>query len=100
MIAALLHLEVGADAGRRRLASGAADHLAFESIEPAAEGDDVDGRHRRHPASSAASKLPSKARVAGPVINTCPSSRQRMSRSPPSSATIAWRPVSPRRWAA
>src|SRR5207237_1275438 len=77
-----------------------ADDIAFESVEAAAEADDLDRGHRPAPARSAGSNVPSKASAAGPVMMTWPSSRQFMSRAPPSSMTLARRPVRLRRDAA
>ena len=82
---------------------GAANDLGFERVQPAAEGDDLGSPSmpRLSAASSrAGSNAPSKLSAAGPVMITCPSSRQQMSRLPPSSSTAARRSASPRRCAA
>src|SRR5215469_10635876 len=78
------------------------NQLGFECIQPAAEGDDPCLRHDcdQLPAMSSPSKAPSKLSATGPVMITCPSSRQVMSSIPPSSSTAECRPVSPLRCAA
>src|SRR5580700_3705941 len=83
-----------------RLAGGKTNDVALEGVEPAAERDDLDALHAAQPTNDVGSKRPSYASVAGPVIITCPSCRQRISSSPPSSASLACRRVSPRRLAA
>ena len=66
--------------GQARRRARAADHLALEGVQPAAEGDDLDARHRHELTpireSSGVEARPRRLSAAGPVMMTWPSSRQ------------------------
>src|SRR5215472_13982553 len=79
----------------------AADHLRLISVEPAAEGDDVDAHWVALMSNSAGSNLPSYSYATGPVISTWSSrARHSIRSSPPGNVTVTVRPVRPRRTAA
>src|SRR6478735_2956856 len=71
----------------------AGDHLGFEGVETAAEGEDVDAHFSQATlANSAGSKRPSYSKSAVPVISTWSScSRHSIASLPPGSVISTWR---------
>src|SRR5262249_37885374 len=76
-----------------------ANHLRFEGVEPAPEGDHVEC-HEPQPGSREGSSVPVKLTATGPAMVTWPSSRHSISSVPPSAITSALRSARLRRWAA
>src|SRR5690349_6594419 len=72
-----------------------AHHLALIGVQTAAEGQHLNG----HAGYAARSMVPVKAIATGPVISTLPLSSHSIASSPPSTCTMAERPVRPRRCA-